>query len=108
LGGHSDETGENRGTASQYVGWWIIYYNTSRLRIFYLHGDVTIAGKGLQTLGLCSALRALFLIVPHLVWHGSSGFPCLIRRTAPYITYPYVCGLTKSLLWMTDVYTRIY
>jgi hypothetical protein len=27
-------------------------------RIFHLYGDVTIAGEGLQNLGLCSALRA--------------------------------------------------
>jgi hypothetical protein len=30
----------------------------SRSRIFHLYGDVTIAGEGLQNLGLCSALRA--------------------------------------------------
>jgi hypothetical protein len=36
----------------------IIYGFTSRSRIFHLYGDVTIAGEGLQNLGLCSALRA--------------------------------------------------
>jgi hypothetical protein len=36
----------------------IIYSFTSRSRIFHLYGDVTIAGEGLQNLGLCSALRA--------------------------------------------------
>jgi hypothetical protein len=30
----------------------------SRSSIFKLYGDVTIAGEGLQNLGLCSALRA--------------------------------------------------
>jgi hypothetical protein len=44
---------------------------TSRSRIFHLYGDVTIAGEGLQNLGLCSALRAFeqggIFIVPHLL-----------------------------------------
>jgi hypothetical protein len=39
--------------------------------IFYLYGDVTIAGEGLQILGPCSALRAFeqggIFIVPHLL-----------------------------------------
>jgi hypothetical protein len=39
--------------------WLIIYCFTSRWRIFHLYGDVTIAGEGLQNLGLCSALGAL-------------------------------------------------
>jgi hypothetical protein len=51
----------------------------SRSRIFHLYGDVTIAGEGLQKLGLCSALRAFeqggIFIVPHLLWHGTSVFP---------------------------------
>jgi hypothetical protein len=37
----------------------------------YKYGDVTIAGEGLQKLGLCSALRAFeqggIFIVPHLL-----------------------------------------
>jgi hypothetical protein len=49
----------------------ILYRFTSRPRIFYLDGDVTIAGEGLQNLGLCSALRAFELggifIVQHLL-----------------------------------------
>jgi hypothetical protein len=49
----------------------IIYGFTSRSRIFHLYGDVTIAGEGLQNLGLCSALRAFeqggIFIVPHLL-----------------------------------------
>ena len=49
----------------------IIYSFTSRSRIFHLFGDVTIAGEGLQNLGLCSALRAFeqggIFIVPHLL-----------------------------------------
>ena len=56
----------------------IIYCFTSRSRIFYLYGDVTITGEGLQNLGLCSALRAFeqggIYIVPHLLWHGAPWF----------------------------------
>jgi hypothetical protein len=52
---------------------------TSRTKFFHLYGDVTIAGEGLQNLGLCSALRAFeqggIFIVPHLLWHGTSVFP---------------------------------
>jgi hypothetical protein len=59
--------------------WLIIYDFTSRSRIFHLYGDVTIAGEGLQNLGLCSALRTFeqggIFIVPHLLWHGTSVFP---------------------------------
>ena len=61
------------------IDWLIIYGFTSRSRIFHLYGDVTIAGEGLQNLGLCSALRAFkqggIFIVPHLLWHGTSIFP---------------------------------
>jgi hypothetical protein len=49
----------------------IIYGFMSRSRIFHFYGDVTIAGEGLQNLGLCSALRAFeqggIFIVPHLL-----------------------------------------
>jgi hypothetical protein len=55
------------------------YGFTSRSRIFHLYGDVTIAGEGLQNLGLWSALRTFeqgrIFIVPHLMWHGASFFP---------------------------------
>jgi hypothetical protein len=63
----------------QLIDWLIIYGFTSRSRIFHLYGDVTIAGEGLQNLGLCSAFRAFeqggIFIVPHLLWHGTSVFP---------------------------------
>jgi hypothetical protein len=36
----------------------IIYDFTSRSRIFHLYGDVIIAGEGLQSLDICSSLRA--------------------------------------------------
>jgi hypothetical protein len=49
----------------------IDYGFTSRSRIFHLYGEVTIAGEGLQNLGLCLALRAIeqgwIFIVPHLL-----------------------------------------
>jgi hypothetical protein len=61
------------------VDWLIIYGFTSRSRIFHFYGNLTIAGEGLQNLGLCSALRAfeqgMIFIVPHLPWHGTSVFP---------------------------------
>jgi hypothetical protein len=53
---------------------YLLFY--VRLRIFHLYGVVTIAGEGLQNLGLCSALRAFeqggIFIVPHLLWHGDT------------------------------------
>jgi hypothetical protein len=46
--------------------------------IDYLRLDFTIAGEGLQNLGLCSALRAFeeggIFIVPHLLWHWARFF----------------------------------
>jgi hypothetical protein len=63
------------------IDWLIIYSFTSRSRSFHFYGDATIAGEGLQNLGLhvCSALRAFeqggIFIVPYLLWHGTSVFP---------------------------------
>jgi hypothetical protein len=60
------------------IDWLIIYGFTSRSRIFHLYGDVTIAGEGLQNLGLCSALMAIeqggIFIVPHLAVTRDLGF----------------------------------
>jgi hypothetical protein len=57
----------------------IIYYFISRSRIFHLYWDVTIAGEGLQNLGLCSTHRAFEqggnFIVPHLLLNVMSFFP---------------------------------
>jgi hypothetical protein len=57
------------------IDWLITYGFTSRSRIFHLYGDVTIAGEGLQNLGLCSALRAFekggIFIVPHLLFRSN-------------------------------------
>jgi hypothetical protein len=72
----------------KYSDWLIMYRFTSHSRIFHLYGDVTIAGEGLQNLGLCSALRAFeqrgIFIVPHLLWHGISAFP--VSSEGPEIT----------------------
>jgi hypothetical protein len=61
------------------IDWLIISCFTSRSRIFYLYGDVTIIGEGLQNLGVCSALPAYeqggIFIVSHLLRHGASVFP---------------------------------
>jgi hypothetical protein len=65
--------------AGRMIDWLIIYGFTLRSRIFHFYGDVTIAGEGLQNLGLCSALRAFVqggvFIVSHLLWHEASVFP---------------------------------
>jgi hypothetical protein len=49
-----------------YLRFYVLLKNFS-----HLYGDVTIAGEGLQNLGLCSALRAFeqggIFIVPHLL-----------------------------------------
>jgi hypothetical protein len=59
---------------------------------FHLYGDVTIAGEGLQNLGLCSALWAIeqggIFIVPHLLWHGTSVFPVL-SKGPPHLVASY-------------------
>jgi hypothetical protein len=78
------------------IDWLIIYGFTSRSRSFYLYRDVTIAGEGLQNLGICSALRAFeqggIFIVPHLLWNGTSVFPfssfsCLLRHMRGCVRY---------------------
>ena len=55
------------------------------------YGDITIAGEGLQNLGLCSALRAFeqggFLIVPYLLWHGTSSSEGPPHSVASYDTH---------------------
>jgi hypothetical protein len=57
------------------IDWLIISCFTSRSRIFHIYRDITIAGEGLENLGLCSALKALEQGGPHLLWHGTSVFP---------------------------------
>jgi hypothetical protein len=74
------------------IDWLIIYSFTSRTRIFHLYGDVTIAGEGLQNLGLCLALKALeqggIFIVPHLLWHGASVLP-VSSEGSPHLVASY-------------------
>jgi hypothetical protein len=59
--------------------WLVTYSFTYRSRIFHLYGDDIIACKGMQNLGLCSALRSIeeggIFIVPHLLRHETSVFP---------------------------------
>jgi hypothetical protein len=86
------------------LDWLIIYCFTSRSRIFHLYGDViTIAGEGLQNLGLCSALRAFeqggIFIVPHLLCHGASVFP-ISSEGPPHSVASYnTRGDVKGLLY---------
>ena len=58
---------------------WLFNVLRPAQEYFDLYGDVTIAGEGLQNLGLCSALRAFeqggIFIVPHLLWRRTSVFP---------------------------------
>jgi hypothetical protein len=78
-----------------WIDWLIVYGFMSRSRIFHLYGNITIEGERLQNLGLCSVLRAFeqegIFIVSLLLWHGTSIFSVLIRRTAPF----------SRLLWHT-------
>jgi hypothetical protein len=77
--------------------FWLRFYVPLK-NCSLIHGDFTIAGEGLQNLGLCSALRAFeqgdIFIVPHLLWHGSSVFPVLSdgppHLVASYDTRGYV------------------
>jgi hypothetical protein len=81
--------------------WLIIYRSMSQSRIFLLYGEVTIAGKGLQNLGLCSALRAIeqggIFIVPHLLWHRASVFPVSHPKDRP-IQSPLMTQNVEDLL----------
>jgi hypothetical protein len=72
-----------------YINWLIIYRITSQSRIVHLYGDITIAGEGLQNLGLITlgaqglwAGRNLYCATPAL--KRNLDFPGLIRRTAPF------------------------
>jgi hypothetical protein len=100
--------------------WLIIHGFTSHSRIFHLYGDVTIAGEGLQNLGLCSALRAfeqrgdLYRATPPVT--RDLGFFGLIRRTAPYsclLRHTRGCGgsiLTRILTGenLKDLHLKCY
>jgi hypothetical protein len=68
------------------IDWLFAVLRPSQENLIY--GDVTIAGKGLQNLGLCLALRAFeqrgVFIVPHLLWHGNSVFPVASEGPPPF------------------------
>jgi hypothetical protein len=61
------------------IDWLFTVLRPAQELIFHLYGDVTIAGEGLQNLGLCSELRAFeqggIFIVAYLLWYGTSFFP---------------------------------
>ena len=67
----------------------------------YKYGDVTIAGEGLQNLGLCSALKAFeqegIFIVPHLLWHGTSVFPVSSEGPSHSVAFYDTQGDVKDL-----------
>jgi hypothetical protein len=71
---------------SEIISFYLINYLLFHvpLKLFYLYRDVTIAGEGLQNLGLYSALRAFeqggIFIVLHLLWHGTSVFSVSSER----------------------------
>jgi hypothetical protein len=53
-------------------------FNLRPAREFFTDGDITIAGEGLQNLGLCLAVRTFeqgrVFISPHLLWYWTSFF----------------------------------
>jgi hypothetical protein len=72
-------------------------------RVFHFYRDVTIAGEGLQNLGLCSAFmgfwarRDLYRATPILA--RGLGFCGLIRRTAPFSRHlRHTSGCGESIL----------
>jgi hypothetical protein len=73
------------------IDWLIIYSFMSCSRIFNLYGDITIAGEGLQNLGLSLALRAFeqggIFIMSHLLWHGTSVFPVSSEGPPHLVTF---------------------
>ena len=70
---------------------WLIECWMSRSKTYHLFGDVTIAGEGLQTLTLCSAL-----VVFKQRWD-------LYRATAAETRGLGVCGL----IWKTAILSRL-
>jgi hypothetical protein len=74
---------------------------TGLSRIIHWYGDVTIAGEGLQNLGLCSAPlnRGRIFIVPHLLWQVPSFFSGRIRKTAAFSRLlPHTRGCGRPIL----------
>jgi hypothetical protein len=65
-----------------------VYYFMSQSRIFHWYGDVTIAGEGLQKLGLCSFEQEGIFIMPHLLLHRTFVFP-VSSEGRPHSVIPY-------------------
>jgi hypothetical protein len=72
----------------------------SRSRIFYLYGDVTITGEGLQNSGLFSALRALeqggIFIVQHLLGHKASVLLVLLEGQSHSVASYDIQGMLRT------------
>jgi hypothetical protein len=79
-------------TVLQYDWLFTVLRPAQEFFTYKLHGDVTIAGEGLQNLGLYSALRAFeqggIFIVPHPLRHGTSVFPVSSEGT-PHLVASY-------------------
>jgi hypothetical protein len=69
------------------------------LKIFQSYGNVTIAGEGLQNLGLCSAIKAFeqeeIFIMPHQLRHGVLVSPSH-SKDRPYLIASYVSNVTQG------------
>jgi hypothetical protein len=80
-----------------------IHSFTSGSRMFYLYGDVTIAGKGLQNLGRCSVLKTFeqggIFVVPHLLWNGTSVFPVSSEGPPHSVAFYYMQEDAEDLYW---------
>jgi hypothetical protein len=72
------------------------------LKNFHSYEDVTIAGEGLQNLGLCSALRAVeqegIFIELHLLWHRASVFPVSSEGPPHLVAFYDTQGATEDLI----------
>jgi hypothetical protein len=83
----------------------IMYVQGGHKCFFHSYGDITIAGEGLQNLGLCSTLGVFELwrifIVPHLLWHRTLFFPVLsyfVKKMCCYNSF--VCNISLEYsLW---------
>jgi hypothetical protein len=70
---------------SDYLWFYVPFKN-----VLLIYGDVTIAGEGLQNLGLYSALRAFeqggIFFVPHLLCYEASIFPVSLEGQPHLVT----------------------
>jgi hypothetical protein len=80
--------------------WLIIYSFTSRSRIFNLHGDVTIAGEGLQNLGLYT----WYMLGAQGLWGGRDLYratPAVTRNWRSIQPVHYSCTVNHILFTRT-------